>query len=433
MKSSLLFISPVFPSPDGPGLAMRPYYQIVNLSQNYSIRLLVAGFQRGRPVYHGDIRNYCEDIDYICVHPYSGWKYGLWRRYRYFIDNLKEVIAGDGSGFAEDMGDMDYMRQNETLEMLANINFDRVHAYRLYLAPVTEILKKRGLHSFYSLDVDDIESETRSSISGLFYGNRDFYQALRLNHESKVYYNIEKKYISGYDQIFVCSSRDRGVLQHRFPGKVITVLPNVVPIPKKGGNHRVSQVLTMLFVGTIGYHPNTDALLFFAGQIAPILRENCRQQWQLRVVGALPKNSWIKQLECIPEIKFSGWAEDLHHEYDTADIVIAPVRGGGGTRIKILEAFAHGVPVVSTSKGAEGLDVENGVHLCIEDDPRLFAEACIRLMTDRRLADEISRRALALASSKYSPEIITSIWTGQLPDRRRSQAHEQIPHGTVGI
>ena len=236
----------------------------------------------------------------------------------------------------------------------------------------------------------------------------------------KYFLTLRRKSIPGYDQIFTCSCRDRDILQNRFPDKVITALPNVVPIPNRARNHRSNKTFTMLFVGNLNYYPNIDALLFFADQIAPILRQNCKWQWHLRVVGVLPEKTWIKKLKKIPEMEFVGRVKDLCTEYDAADVVVAPIRGGGGTRIKILEAFAHGVPVVSTSKGAEGLDVENGVHLFIEDDVRLFAEACIRLMTDSTLGDKLSCRALCLADSKYSPEIINRVWTEQLQRTCRS-------------
>jgi glycosyltransferase involved in cell wall biosynthesis len=170
----------------------------------------------------------------------------------------------------------------------------------------------------------------------------------------------------------------------------------------------------------MGYYPNTDALLIFAEQIIPILRKKSRQQWHLRVVGTPPQKKWIRRLKHYPEIKFSGFIKDLNPEYEAADIVVTPIRGGGGTRIKILEAFAHGVPVVSTSKGVEGLDAENGVHLFIEDDPGLFADACIRLMNDNLIRNEISHRAFNLVASKYSPEVINRIWTENSPHTSRS-------------
>jgi len=413
MKRRLLFISPIIPSPDGPGLAMRPFYQIINLSRIYSIHLLVAGTTSECPVVGDNIKKYCDEIDYICCFRYLGWKYSLWFRYRFLSDRFKQFTEGTSPGFAADLADRNYLMHKDILKMKAKMNFDRVHVFRLYLTPIAEVLKNLGLESFYSIDIDDIESETRRSISGLYSRNRNFIKASKFNNESKVFFDIETKSIPGYDQTFTCSYRDRNILRNRFPDKVITALPNVVPIPGKARNHRANKTFTMLFVGNLNYYPNTDALLFFADQIAPILRQNCKRQWHLRVIGALPEKTGIKELKKIPEMEFAGRVKDLFSEYDAADIVVAPIRGGGGTRIKILEAFAHGVPVVSTSKGAEGLDVENGVHLFIEDDVRLFAEACIRLMTDSTLGDKLSCRALCLADSKYSPDIINRVWTDQ--------------------
>ncbi|HUN54669.1 MAG TPA: glycosyltransferase family 4 protein [Smithella sp.] len=414
-KHRLLFISPIVPSPDGPGLAMRPFYQIVNLSRIYSIHLLVAGAAFENPLYGDNIKKYCDAIDYICCFPYWGWKYGLWFRYRLWSDRFKQFACGTSPCFAADLADGEYLMHNKILKTRAKMNFDRVQVFRLYLTPVAEVLKNLGLRSFYSIDVDDIESETRRSISGLHFRNRDFIKASMLNNESKVFFNIETQSIPGYDQIFTCSQRDKDYLQNRFPDKVITVLPNVVPVPQKERNRQAHKIFTMLFVGNLNYYPNIDALLFFADQIVPVLRKNCKRQWNLRVVGALPEKAWVKILKKIPEMEFAGPVKNLHPEYDAADIVVAPIRGGGGTRIKILEAFAHGVPVVSTSKGAEGLDVENRVHLFIEDDARLFAQACEKLMTDSTLGDELSRRALSLADSKYSPEMTNRVWMEPLP------------------
>lgn len=420
MKPRLLFISPVVPSPDGPGLAMRPYYQIVSLSRIYSIYLLVAESIPENLSNTAHIEPYCEKMDYLYRYRYSGWKLKQWKRSCRLMDNLRHFIKGDDLSFMADSGDRQYLRHHKTLATIARMKFDRVHVFRLYLNPIAEILKELGLSSFYSLDIDDIESETRKSISELFFHNRDFIQAFRLRNESTIYFNSETKSIPAYDQIFTCSRHDKETLQNRLPGKVITVLPNVTAIPPKARSHKPNQVLTILFVGTMGYFPNVDALLFFAEKIVPILRQRSRQPWQLRVVGKPPQKKWFRKLKYFPEIKLSGFVKDLHPEYEAADIVVAPIRGGGGTRIKILEAFAHGVPVVSTSKGVEGLDVDNGVHLLIEDDPRLFADACIRLMNDQPVRDEISRRAFNFAVSKYSPEIINRIWTEPLPDASRS-------------
>jgi polysaccharide biosynthesis protein PslH len=415
MKPRLLFISPILPSPAGPGLAMRPYFQILNLSRIYSIHLLIAGSSHESPVDNDDMKKYCDSIDYICRFRYSGWKFSLWHRLCRFADRLKHFMTGGERSFVVDFGDRGYLQDNKTLGNLANMTFDKVHTFRFYLTPIVEILKKRGLRSFYSLDIDDIESVARRSIGDLYSGNGDFVQASRQREEAVILFDLESAAIPRYDQIFTCSRRDRTVLQERFPGKDISLLPNVVPVQKRAEKHRVNQGFTMLFVGTLGYYPNTDALLFFADQIAPMLRKKSPQRWLLRIVGALPEKSWMKRFEYCPEIKFAGRVKNLSCEYDAADIVVVPIRGGGGTRLKTLEAFAYRAPVVSTSMGADGLDVENGVHILIEDDPELFAEACIRLMTDHALGEDMSRRAFSLVTSKYSPDILNRAWLGQLP------------------
>jgi len=217
------------------------------------------------------------------------------------MDNLKHFVKGNDLTFVADSGDKNYLQHDKTLAKIAGLNFDRGHVFRLYLTSVAEILKKHGLNSFYSLDMDDIESETRKSISELYLQNKDFIPASRLKNESKIFFNMETKNIHEYNQIFACSLHDKNILQKRFPGKVISVLPNVIPIPKKSKTRSANQIFTILFVGTLGYYPNVDGLLFFADQIAPILREKFRQPWRLQVVGTLPENKWLKQLENYPE------------------------------------------------------------------------------------------------------------------------------------
>lgn len=413
MKPKLLFISPIFPSPDGPGLAMRPYFQIVSLSRLYDIHLLVAADRMSeKSPDDGKLKAYCMQIDCMDRFRFSGWKFSLWHRFYRLTDQAKHLIRGDATGFAVDLGDRRYLQNHPLLERYSRMTFDQVHVFRLYLSPVAEILKKRGLDAFYSIDVDDIESETRRSIGALLSRNKEVRKAAAINRESDVFFQLEARILPEYERIFTCSRHDQRLLEQRFPGKVITVLPNVIPLKKEVRKHKDQRVFTLLFVGTMGYYPNADAVCFFAEQIAPVLTEKSSAPWQLRVVGAVSDGAWSGRFAGRPEIKFAGWVDDLGREYDAADIVVAPIRGGGGTRIKILEAFSHGLPVVSTVKGAEGLDVEHGEHLMMEDDPRRFAEACLQLMNHREMGNAMSRRALDLVKAKYGPQVINPAWSG---------------------
>jgi glycosyltransferase involved in cell wall biosynthesis len=94
--------------------------------------------------------------------------------------------------------------------------------------------------------------------------------------------------------------------------------------------------------------------------------------------------------------------------YRQADAVVVPVRAGGGTRIKILEAFAEGVPVISTSIGAEGIDARPDVHILMADTPEAFAVQCRRLRRDAALVEALVRNAFALVSARYSPAALAA-------------------------
>jgi glycosyltransferase involved in cell wall biosynthesis len=104
-----------------------------------------------------------------------------------------------------------------------------------------------------------------------------------------------------------------------------------------------------------------------------------------------------------------GRVPDIADELARADLVVVPIRFGSGTRLKILEAFAHRIPVVSTTLGAEGLDAEDGVHLLIADDATSMAVACARLLTDRSMRKALTLAAHALVVQRFQAELVEDI------------------------
>ena len=96
-----------------------------------------------------------------------------------------------------------------------------------------------------------------------------------------------------------------------------------------------------------------------------------------------------------------GLVDEIDEELARADVEIVPIRSGGGTRVKVIEAFAHRVPVVSTPVGCEGLEVSDGVHLLVADEPGDFAAACARLLRDGVLRERLTQEAYRLYFSKY--------------------------------
>src|SRR5262249_44972626 len=131
------------------------------------------------------------------------------------------------------------------------------------------------------------------------------------------------------------------------------------------GRAEVGDPPTILLTGLMTYPPNADAARWLTTDIAPRVREQLPAA-QVRLVGRADQR--VTALGDGDRVVVTGWVEEIDPELARADVVAVPVRFGGGTRIKVLEAFAHRIPVVSTTLGVEGLDVEAGRELLIADD-----------------------------------------------------------------
>ncbi len=176
---------------------------------------------------------------------------------------------------------------------------------------------------------------------------------------------------------YVCSEQDRKYLARVFLRSNIDAVANCAA-------PRVSEIpdtKSMLFIGPLGYRPNKMAADYLIGDIWPHILKRIPDA-TLTIVGSGPEN--LQSYWDAPAgVKFAGFVEDLAQVYRDARIICAPITAGGGTRIKIVEGAAHGRPIVSTSLGAEGLDLRDGTEILIRNEAGAFAQACIDLLTDK--------------------------------------------------
>jgi polysaccharide biosynthesis protein PslH len=159
----------------------------------------------------------------------------------------------------------------------------------------------------------------------------------------------------------------------------------------------------IVFYGSLWYEPNVDALRWFVRNVWPGIRK-ALPDVQLEVAGTL--NPGVQVLDREPGVHLCGFVESIHSFVNDAALLVVPLRMGGGTRIKILEAWALGLPVVSTTLGCEGLDAADGETLMVADDPDEFCKACIELITSPRKGRDMAQRAFEFARPRFDWSVL---------------------------
>jgi glycosyltransferase involved in cell wall biosynthesis len=201
-----------------------------------------------------------------------------------------------------------------------------------------------------------------------------------------------------FDGVSVTSERDAAILRKLEPRTKVSVVPNGVDIEQFRPNPAPCERDSLLFFGAINYYPNHDGIMFFLEQVYPLILAR-RPKTKLWIVG--PVGDDMKRLNS-ENIQVEGFVDQVEPYLDRATAVIAPLRIGGGTRLKIVEAMSKAKPIVSTRIGAEGLEVTHGKHVLLADEPQDFADQVERVLADEELAASLGRAARELAEERYS-------------------------------
>jgi glycosyltransferase involved in cell wall biosynthesis len=404
-KPKLLFLTPVLPDHGGNGLSMRGALFLDALSSLYEVFVhVIAIFP---PPRHAPSQS--PAAGRATLQSAVGREDPLYRMIANIGDPRLRVAALAGypkpllCRFATDQA------VAEVQSRYAGVHFDAVHVFRLYLAPFAAPFlggSSGGRRPVCRLDLDEHESQTRFRSAKLYASNGDRMCAYLERTEAAKYERLEDAYLPRFDVVYTANEGDRAALARRYRSAVHVVhAPNAVLVPSNvlADGRSGSGRFTLLFIGTLNYYPNEDAALLLCRDVLPLLRERLggRREVRLVIAGALPSAA-VRALADVPGVVLTPDVPDLAPLYAKSDVAVVPLRAGGGTRIKVLEAFAHRRPVVATSAGAEGIDVRHGEHLLIADSPLALADACFRVMENPDEATAMARRAFNLVRSTYN-------------------------------
>lgn len=373
----MLVLTPSLPSPTW-GAGTRNFYFLKALAEHHTVTLLSLVDKEEDLQHLSRLEDFVHTVRYV-VRPPAKKRYQQltsllrWRSYSVECNELPEVQAALDAAFAE--AEYDAVLFESVL----------VSRYRLP-SNVKRIIDQHNVE--YELLWRTFLHETG--------GWRKWYNWL----ESRILKPVELDLCKKADLVLATSAQDGQTLKQALPAARIEVVPNGVDVEFFQHTPAPSTSNQIIFTGAMNYYPNIDAVLTFAKNCWPFIHAQVPQvTW--KIVGREPPSE-VKNLGELPGVTVTGGVPDVRPYLAESAVALAPLQVGSGTRLKILEAFATGKAVVSTSIGCEGLAIEPGKHLLISDQPEEFAAAVIHLLQNPTLRNELGDAGRALVETEYS-------------------------------
>ncbi len=386
----LLFLCQNLPYPPDAGAPIRSYHTLRLLAEDFRVSALCFVRRSTRPS-RNDIeaatqvlRGLVETIEVFEIPQDAG-------SLRLLRDHLFSVVSG--RAYTRWTYESTAFREQLDRE-LAQGSFDLVHVDSLDLVAYLPRLEGRRV----VLSHHNVESQLLRRRAESETGLRRRYLQL----QAKLLDREERRWCPRVDLNVVVSREDAETLRSVAPGVSTLVVPNGVD-SREFTPGPVAPRREIVFVGGHTWFPNRDGMEFFVRDILPLIRER-DQEVQVTWVGRASEE--IRRTYAELGVHLTGYVEDIRPYVSRAACFVVPLRVGGGTRLKILDAWAMGKAVVSTSAGCEGLDVQPEENMLVADDPETFAAAVLRVLDDVSLREHLGHGGRATVQELYDWHII---------------------------
>lgn len=376
-------LSPTFPWPLNMGSKIRIYHIVKELSRHYDVTLasLIHSDKEREEV--DRIKQYCSELHVIsaCKSRTVAALQTLFSTQPYRVVKLQS-----------------YQFQEEVNQILRCRSFDIIWIEFLNMAIyIDPMLVKNALVVLDQHNADELmwERYAREGNWGVKIFARQNLWKLR---------HLQNKMLKHVNVVLSVSEQETKFMKERVPNLCqIWTVPNGVDIeyfqpPIRRANDEVNNII--MFCGSMDVTMNIDAVIRFAREIFPLIKETILDV-EFWILGRNPDPRILK-LADFKGIEVIGTVEDVRPYYERAKVVVAPFRYGAGTKLKILEAMAMGVPIVSTTVGCQGIEIVAGEQLLIENDNTQFAQSVIEVLCHHELQETLSTRGRRLVEEKYS-------------------------------
>jgi glycosyltransferase involved in cell wall biosynthesis len=224
------------------------------------------------------------------------------------------------------------------------------------------------------------------------------------------YYDEYRKFaweeIANYrnqDALFLTSARDKELIDCSLPDMPKFVVPNGVDASYFTPSPQEPEPFSLVFTGAMSYFPNNDAAVYFLDNVFPLILREIPEA-KFHIVGIQPPKELLKRNSS--NVVVTGYVDDVRPYVYRSSAFVVPLRMGGGTRLKVLEAMAMRKPIVSTSIGCEGINVRQEESILIADDPETFARSVVRVLRDAELRRRLTEAGYELMKNEYEWEVI---------------------------
>ena len=387
MSARILFLSQLVPYPIDAGPKVRSYHVLQYLAAA-GHRVTLVAFQRAtdRPENLEHLRQFCEEVHTVPMR--RSRSRDAWHLARSLLTGHPFMVIRDWSSAMAGL----IRELLVTAPKSSQGRFDAIHADQLWMAPYALWA------SFQSIDRLRLILDQHNAVfqipQRLAVLRRNPLIRTLLRWEARKLVRYEAMACSHFDCVVTVTPEDRDTLATLTMKRQRANRPSFVTIPicidpaAKLPVSRVTCPRRVTFLGGLHWPPNAEGILWFAREVWPQVVRQIPDA-VLTVIGKEPPVQLVRQAASDSSYKITHYVSDPAPYLAETAVFIVPLHAGGGMRVKIVDAWSWGLPVVSTSIGAEGLNYRNGENLLIADTSEAFAQAVVRLLTDPGLATRL--------------------------------------------